>query len=643
MDSLRRIVNNTVISLIGQVVTWTSTLILTIAYGRFLGDAKFGELYFAITFALLIGVPIVDGFNRQLTRDVAQEPEKALRYFSNTILIKIVLWFVLYGIILLLSWLLGYSAEVRVLVAICGITLLSSSITTTFSSLHYADGRVIYPVVGTVLEKGLSALIGFLLLKNGAGVQVMAVVLLGGSLASGIWQAFWFFKLVGTSFVIDKATILDLFRKGIPFLAYGVLGVIYYRVDVVLLSLMTNDAVVGWYGAAYRLFDTMAFLPSLVIVTIMYPVFSKLTLTSKTDLKLAIEKSMNFLLFVVIPAVAIMIVAAPSIIGFLYHRAEFMQAFPALQWLAPGLIFLYINMVLTTTLVSTGKEKKITLMAAVALVFNFGLNLILIPHYQHVGAALATTLTELLFIGPFIWFLPRDLLPTGSLSVGIKATIASLIMSLAIWPLLAFNIFLFLPIAICVYLIITTLLRTIPKKDLQALYKSVRDKSQRTSSTPRERQQGEEVEARAGDIVFSAADENTVPLKTYYVMNQPGAKRITLPSRERQQGEEVEAQVGDIDFSAADENTVPLKTHYAMNQHRVKRITLTSYDRQQGEEVEVQAGDIVFNAADENTVPSKTSYAMNQHGVKRITLPSRDHQRGRRDDGNNTSNGHKVT
>lgn len=574
MDSLRRIVNNTVISLIGQVVTWTSTLILTIAYGRFLGDVKFGELYFAITFALLIGVPIVDGFNRQLTRDVAQEPDKALRYFSNTILIKIVLWFVLYGIILLLAWLLGYNAEVRILVAISGITLLSSSITTTFSSLHYAEGQVIYPVVGTVLEKGLSALFGFLLLKNGAGVLTMAYVLLGGSLTSGIWQAFWFFKLVGTSFVIDKATILDLLRKGIPFLAYGVLGVIYYRLDVVLLSLMTNDAVVGWYGAGYRLFDTMAFLPSLVITTIMYPIFSKLTLTSMTDLKLAIEKSMNFLLFSVVPTATIMIVAAPNIIGFLYHRAEFVHAVPALQWLAPGLIFLYINMVLTTILVSTGQEKKITLMAAVALVFNLGLNLILIPRYQHAGAALATSLTELLFIGPFIWFLPQNLLPTGSLGVGIKATIASLIMSLAIWPLLAFNIFLILPVAICVYLITTTLLRTIPRKDLQALYKSVRDKSQRVS----DRQQEEEVEAQLADIVFSA-DEDTVPLKAYYAMNQHRAEQINLAFRDHHQEGEAKAQLENTFFSEDEEDTVPMKVYYAVKQQRVN---LTSYDRQQG-------------------------------------------------------------
>src|SRR6266849_1750891 len=72
MNRLRKVVSNVVISLIGQVVTWTSTLLLTIAYVRFLGDVKFGELYLATTFVLLIGFPLDLGFNQQLTRDVAQ-------------------------------------------------------------------------------------------------------------------------------------------------------------------------------------------------------------------------------------------------------------------------------------------------------------------------------------------------------------------------------------------------------------------------------------------------------------------------------------------------------------------------------------------------------------------------------------------
>jgi O-antigen/teichoic acid export membrane protein len=430
--NVKRIVNNTVISLLGQFITWTSTILLTIAYGRFLGDIKFGELYLAINFVALVGFPLESSFNSQLTREVAQQPDNALRYLTNTLLIKVLLWFVLYGLILLLCFALGYNAEERFLVTICGVTLLCDAMASLFAAAHYAYERSVFPVIGTILEKGLAALLGILLLRQGAGVQVMAFVLLGGAIITLIWQASWFFGLVGFRFIFDVNLIGKVLKTSIPFLIYGVLGVIYYRIDTFLLSLMATTAVMGWYGAGYRLFDTMVFLPGLVIGTIMYPVFSKLSTTSEAALKLAIEKSLNFLLFCGIPIAAALIAAAPNIIAFLYHRAEFIHTIPVLQSLAPGLVFLYANSVATSILISTHQERKITILAGVALVFNLGLNLVLIPRYQQVGAAAVTSLTEFLLLCVSIILVQRRFLPLNSLIVAVKASIASVVMAVAI-------------------------------------------------------------------------------------------------------------------------------------------------------------------------------------------------------------------
>src|SRR2546423_8096590 len=101
----------------------------------------------------------------------------------------------------------GYDQEQRSLVAICGITLVSGSIVNIFTALHYAFERTLFPAVGLMLEKGLAACIGFILLKNGATVQTMAFVLLGGSLIDAIWVALWFFSRVGWHVVINKTII----------------------------------------------------------------------------------------------------------------------------------------------------------------------------------------------------------------------------------------------------------------------------------------------------------------------------------------------------------------------------------------------------------------------------------------------------
>lgn len=488
MNKLRKVVNNTAISLLGQLITWASTLLLTIGYGRFLGDVKFGELYFAMTFVLLAGFPLEFGFNQQLTRDVAQDPSKAQRYFSNTLLMKAALWIILYGLILLFCLALHYNAEVQTLVAICGLTLLSTATANTFAALHYAFERAIFPATGLILEKGLSALIGFFLLKSGFGVVTIAFVLLSGSFISCCWQGFWFFRHTGFSFKLDQALIRELLRSSIPFLTYGVLGVIYYRLDTVLLSLMTSSAVVGWYGAGYRLFDTLIFLPSLVIGAIMYPVFSKLSLSAEKELKVAVEKSMNFLVYCSLPIATMLIVTAPNIIGLLYHQKEFLNTIPVLQALAPGLVFLYINTVLNSVLVSVNLEKKITIMAAIALVFNLTLNLVLISYYQQIGAAVVTSLTELLLIFLAIRFTPRGLLPTGSIRVGIKALLSCLVTALVVLLLLrissaaVFYLSIVLPVATITYLGTSIALKTIPKEDMQALYLAVKSRKERKSA-----------------------------------------------------------------------------------------------------------------------------------------------------------------
>lgn len=480
MNNLRKIVSNTVISLLGQLITWGSTLVLTIAYGRFLGDTKFGELYFAITFVALIGFPIEFGFNQQLTRDVAQETSKARKYLMNAVLIKALLWFVLYSCILVFCWLLKYSLEVRVLVAICGITLLCTAIANTFASLHYAYERVRHPVIGTILEKGLAGLIGFLVLRQGANVEVMASILLLGMFTNMFWQGLAFQRLVGITFAIDWRLMRTLLRTGIPFLIYGVLGVIYYRIDTVLLSLMTNDNVVGWYGAGYRLFDTLIFLPSLVISAIMYPVFSKLSVSSDEDLETSIEKTTNFLLFCGIPIAVALVTIAPAIIGYLYHRADFSNSIPVLQLLAPGLVFLYINSIFSAILMSTKREKKMTQMAAVALVFNLGLNLLLIPHYQQLGAAAVTSLTELLLLVLSIVFIPKYLLPRKSVFVALKALAASLVMAAIGLFLHTWSVFLLVPVMFLTYMVVALLIGTIPRDDLYALYQAVRNKQRKT-------------------------------------------------------------------------------------------------------------------------------------------------------------------
>lgn len=511
MNNLRRVLSNTGVSFIGQIVTWISTVLLMAAYGRYLGKDLWGELFFAISFVALVGFPIEFGFNQQIVRDVAQDAKKALRYPINVLLLKLALWATLFGAVLGVSNVLRFGYEERLLVALCGCTLLVSAVGSTFGSIHTAAQRQVFPAIGLVIEKGLGAVIAILWMRGGGGVQAAALALLIGAACGAIWQVFWFVRLVGIRWNFDFQLIRDLVMQSIPFLTYGVIGVIYYRIDTVILQALTSTATVGIYGAAYRLFDTLVFIPNIVIVAVMYPVMAKLSVNSERQMKMAIEKSVNFLLFVGMPIMVGLIAAAPNIIGYLYHNTDFIPSVPVLQALAPGLAILYLNSVWTTALMSLKMEKQLPWIAGLALIFNLGGNLLLIPRLGGVGAAIVTSLTELLLMCLALWVLPRGMLPIRSVITGVKALAASLLMALVVVALGKLTIFVILPVAGIVYAVAATALATIPREDLEALYLAVARRTRGVApamSTPVTKRQGGSSTALAfsGNSYSSSAD-----------------------------------------------------------------------------------------------------------------------------------------
>ena len=147
-------------------------------------------------------------------------------------------------------------------------------------------------------------------------------------------------------------------RNAIPFFAYWVLGSLYYRLDTILLSKLASAAVLGWYGAAYRLFDTLVFLPSIVASAILFPILAQLSTQSRPSLRRAMAKGLDIILIVGMPISVGLFTLAEPIIRFIYRKPEFVNAVPALQWLAVGLLLLYVNSILSVTLVSLNEERK---------------------------------------------------------------------------------------------------------------------------------------------------------------------------------------------------------------------------------------------------------------------------------------------
>ncbi len=478
MSTLRRALGNSTLMMVSQLVTWTTSLALTGAIGRTLGDEGFGDLYLAMSWTVIFGVLVGFGLDQQLTRAVARDRTVLSQYLLNSMALKICLFVLTYALITGIVYVLGYPPEVRKTTAIFSCVLLFQGMNGLLGASYQAFERITYSTVGGTLEKVCVALIGIYLLTHGYGVQALVATYVAVACGNMLWQMYFLRKLASIRPAIDLRIWPQLLRGGVPFFWFWVLTSVYFRVDVIILSKLTSSEVVGWYGSAYKLFETLMFLPTIVSMVIMYPILARLSAQSRDGLRFAMEKGLGIMLMLGTPICVGLFTLAGPIITLIYGDKDFAPAVPALQWLAVALFLLYVNHMMVVSLWSLNQEKKMIPAAGVAVFINMGLNFVLIPRYGHLGAAASTVATELFLTAYVLAVIPKDLLSRNSLDVLGKALVASAVMALVLAGLRDHSLAILIPVGGLAYCLCGLLLQLVPDEDLRMITRAFRMRRQ---------------------------------------------------------------------------------------------------------------------------------------------------------------------
>ena len=116
-----------------------------------------------------------------------------------------------------------------------------------------------------------------------------------------------------------------------------------------------------------------------------------------------------------------------------------------------GLLFLYVNSILGVTLVSLNEERKLTLVAGLALVLNLGPQPGPHPTLPTYRRSSHHRSDRRLYPGYLLAVMPRDLLARATLGVLAKAGAASAAMALVLIALRGQSLGLLLPVGAAVY------------------------------------------------------------------------------------------------------------------------------------------------------------------------------------------------
>lgn len=435
----KSIAKNTSVLMGSQAVTWAMSFLLMLFLPRYLGSVDYGRLYLAGSIFSIFMLLIDFGGRYSITKEVSRTRDAVGSIAVNAIGIRIIFWAISFLGLVIFTFLSGYPPVLQMLLVLYGISMIWEGTRKVLWSCYQGFEQMRYPSMAAIAEQVFITFFAITALLLGAGVLIVGTIMVFGSLLNFGIHVKFSKQIISTLPRFQFKESLKLVRKGIPFFLWSIFGLIYYRVDAVMLSFMTPETIVGWYGAAYRFFDILMFIPSIFSVAV-FPILSRIW-KDKESLSLTTSKSLDFIIIAGIPVSISLFFFAHEIINLFYGLAGFGPTVLILKIFSVGILLVYIDMILGTAILASDKLRQWSLVALSAIFINVGLNYFMIPYTQMtygnggIGAATATIITEFFVMLCALYLIPKTTLAMAHPSVAIKALGSGLFMSGALYAL----------------------------------------------------------------------------------------------------------------------------------------------------------------------------------------------------------------
>ncbi len=356
---------------------------------RQLGVEMYGVVGFAIAVTLYVAGIADAGMEQHGPHEVAEQRLPAAEMISSVLLARSGLALLL-AVLLATGGLLGPRPE-GLVVALFALTLLPVGAQSRWAHFGLDNGPAVARVrIATELIR-VALLLG--LVRGPDDVLVVPLA----QFASDALAAAWLIRGLRRRGIrlpagFDAGMARAVLRRAAPLLGTHMLALAIYNADVVLIRLFRDSSEVGLYLAAYTLISFLGSLGNLVTVSLV-PSLSRL----RADLAASTELTHTALARVLVIGLPVAIggaLLAPRIIEFVF-RSDYRAAGPVLAiliWSIPALLW---RSVLMAVLIARGRQNLVLRTTGLAALLNVTTNLIAIPWFGMLGAAVTTLLAEL--------------------------------------------------------------------------------------------------------------------------------------------------------------------------------------------------------------------------------------------------------
>jgi O-antigen/teichoic acid export membrane protein len=229
------------------------------------------------------------------------------------------------------------------------------------------------------------------------------------------------------------AQLRELTRVTLPLAISGVLSIVYFRLLVVLVSLLEDSATdVGYYVTSTRVVELFLALP-MMLVSVVLPVLSVAARDDEGRLRYVTLRLAQALGLLGVLLALVLGAGADPLIRLLGGE-EYAGAAPVLQIQCIALVTIFLVGGWTTTLVGMGRTRALVVTTAIGVAAVLVFGLLLIPPFGAQGAAVAAVAGDVVYCAAVFVALrragPGRGLPPGPLLRVIAAAAPPLLIAL---------------------------------------------------------------------------------------------------------------------------------------------------------------------------------------------------------------------
>jgi len=469
-SAVKRVAKNALTPMMLSLLNRLIDMAFAMLYLRILAPEGAGRYQFAYNFIGYFETFVLFGLGTLITREVAKHKAQANRYVSNSVVLRLLLWAAslpALGVVLYVYiHLSGLATDTVWAIAFFFTALIPELVSDSLSAIFYANEKMEYPAAIMSVTTILRVTIGTLVLLLGYGFVGLAATSLLVNTSTAIILGFLatrlFFKPHPEFDPMFGGTMM---RASFPLMLNNLLAKVFFQVDVLLLQPLRGNVEVGYYGAAYRYIRGLDIIPSYFTMAI-FPLISRFAESQRDSLVRAYILSIKLLAMIALPIAVGTTFIARELILILAGPDYLPQSMIALQLLIWYMPIGFINSVTQYVLIAINQQAFLTRAFLLGAGFNILSNLLLIPRYGYIAAAVVTVLSEVALLIPFYYCVRKHLTALPWRDIFWRPSVAAALMGTAMWLLHGQTIVLTIPIAAIIYLAALAVLGTFRQPDV---------------------------------------------------------------------------------------------------------------------------------------------------------------------------------